>query len=164
MGLAAAALALVAIPSAATAMRRVDLAPQEAPIRFAYRPGLTLAQRRAGMEKFTVERRVAAYLDSLRLPRGSVLLDVAFGFPIVLDSGNPKQFVIPPDRDFEAALAAPQQFRLRYFLAVPNAGLGTIDAINRAYPAAFRTGASLGRLVQEFAGRDSVWRLYRVGG
>ena len=47
---------------------------------------------------------VATYVDSSGTSRGEVLLDVSSGFPIVLLSRNPTQFVITTDRDFQAAV------------------------------------------------------------
>ena len=159
------ALGLVApgIPTAAATMRDRLLGPQEWKLaRTVERTDAPLAERRRAVEPFWVERDVAAHLDGLGLDDGSVLVDVAFGFPIVLASDHPEQFVIPSDRDFEAALANPSQAGIDYVLAVPNRGLGQVDALNRAYPGVFDDGAGLGAMVEEFRGAGIGWRLYRV--
>ncbi len=65
---------------------------------------------------FQHDRAVARYLDSLDLPDGAVLSDVAFSYAIVLTSENPKQFVVTSDLDFDQAVADPVQFRVGYVL------------------------------------------------
>ncbi len=65
---------------------------------------------------FQHDRAVARYLDSLDLPDGAVLSDVAFSYAIVLTSENPRQFVVTSDLDFDQAVADPVQFRVGYVL------------------------------------------------
>jgi hypothetical protein len=110
---------------------------------------------------------VARYLDAHQLPDGSVMVDSFTGFPIVLASGNPRQFVITNDRDFPLALNDPAGFGVEYIL-VPSpkyqASLPSLDAVNRTYPTLYASGANLATLVREFddpKGRAD-WRLYRV--
>jgi hypothetical protein len=103
--------------------------------------------------------RIAASIDSLDLPSGSVLLDVAHGNPIVLMSAHPDRFVITPDRDFERVVADPITFDVRYIL-VTN---GALDAVNRAYPTLYATGAGFTTLVETYDEPGSAgWRLYRI--
>jgi hypothetical protein len=103
--------------------------------------------------------RIAAAIDTLDLSSGSVLLDVAIGNPIVLQSAHPDWFVITPDRDFERVLADPVTFGVRYVL-LTNSGL---DAVNRAYPALYATGAGFATLVETYDEPGSAgWRLYRI--
>jgi Dolichyl-phosphate-mannose-protein mannosyltransferase len=108
---------------------------------------------------------VGETLDAMHLPYGSVLLDVFLGFGIVVNSDNPHQFVITPDRDFKAVLADPAAFGVRYLLVPPpDRELGELDAINRQYPSIYADGAGIATLVREF---DEfwpyfAWRLYRL--
>lgn len=105
---------------------------------------------------------VARAIDALGLPSGSVLVDVATGFPIVLQSQRPTQFVITPDRDFPAILADPLAFRVRYLLVPDDRYLGTLDALNRHYPGLYEDGAGIGKLVAAFESASFSWRLYLV--
>ena len=118
------------------------------------------------LPQYAIGGEVATYLDHMRLPPGSVLVDVFLGFPIVLESTSPQQFVITPDRDFKAVLNDPQAFSAKYILVPPPTGLGALDAVNRRWPGIFETGAGIGRLVADFdvalAGSHLQWRLYAV--
>jgi hypothetical protein len=107
--------------------------------------------------------RVAAAIDALDLSKGTVLLDVATGNAIVLQSAHPDWFVITPDRDFDQVLADPASFGVRYMVVIGNTGEGALDALNRAYPTLYATGAGFARLVGEYneAGAGG-WRLYRI--
>jgi len=124
------------------------------------------------VRSFAGERIVAAHLDTLQLPDGSVALDVFLnGFAIVTQSDSPRQFVITPDRDFDAILADPAAFGVQYLLAPDNAGQGVLDAVNRAYPglvpsepSAPRSGhrvATLDRMFPQL-GTSGRWWLFRV--
>ena len=106
---------------------------------------------------------VAANLDRRHLARGSVLVDVATGFPVVLRSNDPTQFVITPDRDFEAAVADPTSFGVEYLL-VPGGGSAVLDAISRAHPGVYADGGGIGELVGDFSDGTGAggWRLYRL--
>jgi hypothetical protein len=114
---------------------------------------------------YQTEREVATYLDALTLPKGSVLVDTFIGSAIVLNSSREQQFVITSDRDFQVSLSDPQGSGIRYVLVPPPAGLGTLDAVNRAYPGFYESGDGLGVLVREFVNQGDAsrdWRLYRV--
>ena len=110
---------------------------------------------------YATARKVAEYLDNLHLGPGRVLLDTFTGFPVVLSSNNPQQFVITSDRDFAVKLADPAGTRVAYLLAPPDEPL---DALNRRYPSLYRTGAGIADFMNEFraAGDPGVWRLYHV--
>ena len=110
---------------------------------------------------YATAREVAQYLDNLHLGPGKVLLDTFTGFPVVLSSNNPQQFVITSDRDFAVKLADPAGTRVAYLLAPPDEPL---DALNRRYPSLYRTGAGIADFVHEFraVGDPGVWRLYHV--
>jgi hypothetical protein len=109
---------------------------------------------------------VSQYLDAMDLPRGAVLVDVFLGFPIVLQSDKPTQFVITPDRDFIPAVTDPETFDVQYILVPPSGGLGNLDAIKRQWPGIYQNGAGVGELVHEFdlpgLSDGFKWRLYRV--
>jgi hypothetical protein len=107
----------------------------------------------------TQTRRAAAAIDRLDLAPGSVLMDTATGNPVVLQSAHPDWFVITPDRDFERILADPVTFGVRYVVVTDSA----LDAVNRAYPGLYATGAGMATLVGTYneAGTGG-WRLYRL--
>ncbi len=105
---------------------------------------------------------LAELVDGLHAPRGSVLVDAATSYPLVLRSQRPQQFVIPSDRDFRAALANPGLFGLRYFVVALDQGIGTVDAINRAHTGAYENGGGVGRLVGEVSAPGLGWRVYEV--
>jgi hypothetical protein len=155
-------LALVAVPVSTNAMFDSRLAREEAP-KIA---GLVAGDRLMPGERrqFLVAGEVARYLDAQNLPDGSVVIDVALGFWIVLQSENPKQFVITPDRDFERIVADPAAFDARYLIASPPYGLGGLAALERAHPGLYVAGAGIGELVRTFGDEDQgvAWRIYEV--
>ena len=113
------------------------------------------------VRQYRVGRQIAGYLDALDLPVGAVLVDVFTGFPIVLQSDNPRQFVVTSDRDFQAVVRDPVIFGVRYLLVPPSGGFGDLDAIARAHPAIYQLGPAEGRLVREFGDAPGTgWRLY----
>lgn len=101
----------------------------------------------------------AAFLDDLDLGSGEVLVDAAQGFPIILQSADPRQFVITPDRDFDATLEDPAIYGVRYLL-VPRSG--SLDALSQRYPGIYATGAGFGPLVAEFTSGSHGWRIYEI--
>jgi hypothetical protein len=136
------------------------------PSSYATRLDPKLGEGRAQQGQMNVRRaeisaEVVRWLDRQNLPRGSVLLDVATGFRVMLQSRRPEQFVITPDRDFNAALANPGPHGIRYLVVPTNMVLDQLDAINQAYPALYDTGAGVGTLVFEASHPEEQWR-YRV--
>jgi hypothetical protein len=113
--------------------------------------------------QYEVGREVAAYVDSLGLRDGQVLVDVSSGFPVVLQSMRPRQFVITTDRDFQAALASPQSFGVRYLLVPEDVGYAQLDALNRAYPGIYSNPSGIGTIVRTFSSGGNSWRLIDVG-
>ena len=106
---------------------------------------------------------VARELDARHLQDGSVLIDVATGFPVVLRSSNPRQFVITPDRNFEAAVADPASFGIQYIVIPARSSLGALDAISRRHPLLYSNGDGIAQLLREFdSDAGMTWRLYRV--
>ncbi|MFD4183768.1 ABC transporter, partial [Rhodococcus sp. NPDC058514] len=123
------------------------------------------AKQRAIVDTFATERQIADHLDKMNLPEGSVLMDTVYGFAIVAASKNPKQFVVPSDRDFVGALNDPAGHGVEYILAIPTEGRGASDVVNRRYPTIFDNGGNVASLVLEIpnTGADQpTWRMYRV--
>jgi hypothetical protein len=117
----------------------------------------------ASVQQAAVGSAVARYIDDLDVPDGSVIVDIALGFPIVLQSSHPHRFVITPDRDFERILADPASFKARYLLVPSGAGYSARDAVTRAYPRLFDDGDGFSHLVAQFGSGTFAWRLYEVG-
>ena len=113
---------------------------------------------------YVVAREAAAYIDNLHADRGSVLIDVATGYPIVLQSRNSTQFVITPDRDFPQTLRDPSSFGIRYIFVPRGEGYASVDAIRRTYPTIYDDGGGFAKLVAEFGtgGDFEAWRLYEL--
>lgn len=157
---------LVTLPVTAASMLDPDIAVEErrdlAPV--LSRLGLPELAGTGGLP-LAGERRIAAHLDALDLGEGTVLLDVFLGFPIVLASRHPSQFVVTNDRDFEQILADPALFGVRYVLTVPPEGLGAVDAVNRQHPGIYVGGAGIATAPRDFpvAGSKGLpWRLYEI--
>jgi hypothetical protein len=128
-------------------------------------PASTRLEAETAARTFRTEPDVAAYLDSLELPDGSVVTDTLYGYAVVLSSDHPRQFVIPSDHDFVNILNDPVEYEVSYFLTVPNSGRGTTDAVNLRYPTIYQDGADVAVLELEFVndGSDQPdYRLYRV--
>jgi hypothetical protein len=157
------ALALAAIPLSINTLFDPRLAREEAyHLRGLVAPGAIIPDEQ---RRFEIGRDVAQYLDAQNLPRGSVVVDVALGFWVVLQSEHPEQFVITPDRDFEPIVADPAMFDARYVLVSPASGLGGFGAVERAHPGLYQNGAGIGELAAEFVhptDGDVAWRVYEV--
>jgi hypothetical protein len=165
MGLAAVALVALAVPTGGLTMLDPGQNPQYGGEAFQLRPILFPAEALAKYTPFgqyQVGLQAASYLDGLQLARGTVLVDGAMGFPIILESNNPTQFVTTPDRDFQQALLDPVSFGVRYLLVPEDVGYQSLDAINRAYPGVYQTGAGISRLVRQFSAGGNNWRLYEI--
>jgi hypothetical protein len=157
------ALALVAVPVGVNSMFDSRLAREEAP----KLAGLIAGDRLMPGERrqFLVAGELARDLDARNLPRGSVVVDVALGFWIVLQSDRPEQFVITPDRDFERIVADPAAFGAQYLLVSPPTGLGGLGALERAHPGLYETGGGIATLIGTYGDARTTgvaWRLYRV--
>ncbi|GAB7036242.1 MULTISPECIES: hypothetical protein [Catenuloplanes] len=116
------ALAAAAIPAALVTLGTPELAREESEWFTA-----SGAARTAALAD--VNATVAADLDRLALPDGAVVTDAAYAFGVILASDNPRQFVITPDRDFPATLAAPRESGARYLLI---SARGAADAVRRS--------------------------------
>lgn len=168
---AAVALVLaVSIPSTAWAMSLPTYAPQEYALAAILRPDPDSVSQRRAIERrivatFSTERRIAAFLDGLDLPPGSVITDTVFGFAIVAASKKPDTFVVPSDEDFVRRLNDPIQLGVRYLLAVPTTGRGVSDALNVRYPTLYETGADIATLALEVPNDGDGqpdWRIYQT--
>jgi len=166
-GVVAVLSVVIGVPVGVSTIRDDHLAREEAHqirglIADPSRPGDVPAERK----QLLVGRAVAGYLDSLHLADGKVLVDVALGFPVVLQSGELRQFVITPDRDFPQVLAAPVTFGVDYILVPPGGGLGGLDAVGRQFPGLYQNGGGLPvTLVREWTAEGTTavgWRLYRI--
>jgi hypothetical protein len=167
--LAVATLLLPALLVAPRSLASPTTAPQEYATLVSLLPSNAPASTRLEAETaartFRTEPDVAAYLDSLELPDGSVVTDTLYGYAVVLSSDHPRQFVIPSDHDFVNILNDPVEYEVSYFLTVPNSGRGTTDAVNLRYPTIYQDGADVAVLELEFVndGSDQPdYRLYRV--
>lgn len=119
---------------------------------------------RGELGQFVSDRRVAAYLDAQRLPRGSVLVDAAPGYAVVLASAHPSRFVITPDQDFDRVVSDPVAAGVRYVLTIRDPG--GLDAVATHFPHLYETGGGFSRFVREFRPPRGVqghtWRVFRV--
>jgi hypothetical protein len=165
MGLTAVALIALAIPIGAATMLDPGQNPQYGGEAFQLRPLLFANEPPSPYTpfgQFDVGRQAATYLDGLHLGNGEVLVDGAMGFPIILESSNAAQFITTPDRDFQEALLDPASFHVKYFLVPEAVGYQSLDAVNRAYPGIYDTGAGVGHLVVGFSSGGNSWRLYQL--
>ena len=160
---AACLMLLAAVPTTLGAMLTARTGPEEMPVLRAIVGHPTFVATPSS----AIATAVAQYLDGRYLGDGSVLVDSFTGFPVILTSRSPRQFIITSDRDFALALANPTSFGVRYLLLpAPADGnfLGSLDALNRAFPGLWPSGAASGALEREFVGptKRVEWRLYRV--
>jgi hypothetical protein len=161
-------LAVASLPISAIGMSDRSVAPTQSdelsPVfNFVHHPGAGLVALRRNV----TERAVAHAVDALHLGSGKVLLDVFVGYPIVLYSDRPNQFVIPSDRDWRVAISDPASDGVEYFLVPsPTNPLAALDDLNRTYPGIFQTGAGIGQPVATFPGigHSGAWRLFQVVG
>lgn len=164
---------VIGVPVSGAAMLSPSLSQEQHALRAAVLPGLGYAdpdlrlEQEAIVASFDTERRLAAYLDSLGLPEGSVLMDTVQGFPIIASTDRPDQFVIPSDRDFVTILNDPAGHGVQLLLTIPDDGRGAADALNLRYPMIFENGAGIATLEMEVinSGHDRpTWRVWRVDG
>jgi hypothetical protein len=166
MGLAAVALVALAVPVGASSMLDPGQNPQYGGEAFQLRPVLFPNEpigQYTPFGQYQVGREAAQYLDSMHLGNGQVLVDGAMGFPIILESAYPTQFITTSDRDFQQALLDPVSFGVKYLLVPEAVGYQSLDAINRAYPGIYKSGATVApTLVAQFDAGGNNWRLYQV--
>lgn len=154
---------LVAIPAQARVLTdtSLNLAREEAPmLRALLRPAQANADDESYLHLYDTERAIAAHIDALDLPDGSVLGDSAYIYPMLLATARPRQYVITSDPDFTKAVADPSGHGIQYILV---SSRGSSDAVQLANPDLFSRGAGIATLAGEWQGyRLGTWRLYRV--
>jgi hypothetical protein len=161
-------MATLSVPIATAGMVSNQLNHSEAyALQAAISRGRLTPEQMKASRRFVVERQVAAYVDSLHLKRGAVLVDDFVGFAVVQASSRSDQFIIPSDRDFKASLSDLAGSGVQYLLVpAPNSlQLGSLDAVNSEYAHVYDTGAGLGVLDRTFidhSGTRDDWRIYRV--
>lgn len=146
-------LVFATFPAMVSVLRDSNLSREEA-------QWVTAGGRAHTRDLARVNAEVAADLDAMHLPDGAVITDVAYAFGVVLASTAPHQFVITPDRGFQAVLTDPAAHHVRYLLLSAN---GPADAVRIA-----RYGQSLSaiptkgvRIWHDEAG-DAQWNLVPV--
>jgi len=169
LGILATTGLLVSWPTAVRAMSDHSLNPSEAAalgsVGARVSPRTATEEQRRALRRYQTEQGIARNLDRMKLPDGAVLVDDFSAFAVVLASDHSRQFVITADRDYRQILAHPARSGIGYILVPSSQRLGILDAIVRAYPGIYDTGAGLGALVREFkqTGDTGIdWRLYRV--
>jgi hypothetical protein len=165
MGLSGVLLIALAVPVGAVVMLDPGMNPGYGGEAFQLRP-IFFPNEPLGeytpFGQYQVGRQASTFIDAMHLGSGAVLVDGAMGFPIILESSNPTQFITTSDRDFQQALLDPVSFRVKYLLVPEAVGYQSLDAINQAYPGIYRTGAGISQLVTQFSAGGNNWRLYRV--
>jgi hypothetical protein len=88
------------------------------------------------------------YLDSLKIPRGGLMVDNFDGCvpDLILESRNPNQFTIPNDVNWLDLFGAPYQHGIRYMIVERPGGLGNLDQLNREYPSLYADGGGFATL------------------
>jgi hypothetical protein len=165
LGVASVGFLALAIPFGAATMLSPGSNPQYGGEAFQLRPILFPSEpagQYSPFGQYEVGRQAATYLDALHLGNGAVLVDGAMGFPVILESDNPTQFITTSDRDFQEALLDPVSFKVSYLLVPEDIGYQSLDALNRAYPGIYENGAGIGPLAAEFSAGGNTWRLYQV--
>lgn len=163
-------LSLLAVPITGWAMLTPSLSSQQYSLRYLLDAhpdarDVDAVSARKIIASFSTERELAAYLDRMDLPEGSILVDTVYGFGVLAASAHPKRFVVPSDQDFTTILNDPAAAGVEYLLTVPNSGRGESDALNRRYPTVYDNGGTIATLEFEVpnVGADQPnWRIYRV--
>lgn len=120
--------------------------------------GDTIPQSEAAVAK------LAKQLDGLHLRHGAIMVDnfTTCIVPLILDSTDPREFIIPNDQDYQAKLGVPYQDGVRYFL-VPNPATNPLDALDRQFPGLYNTGQGLAKLDQQInLPGCPAFRLYKL--
>lgn len=161
LGIVAVAVVAVSFPAQIIGMQNARLGREEA----GQLHGLSSSLAPHGYAEtgaFAIQRSEASWLDAQHLPNGSVLLDTAYSFAVVLASDHPRQFVIDSDYDFDAAIADPVTFRVRYVI-VPDPRHYPHDRINQVQGQLFDSGGPGMKLAKEFVDpRLGTFRVYAV--
>ncbi len=165
-GLLAFVLVVPALPTTAIAMSNTVVGQGELEeLGFIFDNPLSKTDHQ-NLDRWAVIQRLTNYVNHMRIPNGSIVADTFTAcFPNVdLNVNNPRVFVITNDRDFQRVLADPLAFHARYLLVPIPGQESSLNALNRAYPTLYATGAGFAVLVHQFQGVSScpTERLYRV--
>ena len=110
-------------------------------------------------QRWVAEREIAAWLDRRDPGEGTVLIDSAYGYAIILSSANPRQFVITSDRDFQTSVDDPRSNGIKYIVVQAEK---PADAVQVRWPTLFADGAGIGILQRSWEAIDGEWRVYAV--
>jgi hypothetical protein len=109
---------------------------------------------------------IDGYLAAMHLSNGQILMDdfSSCAPDLIVQSDQPRLFVIPNDRDFERTLAAPLTFHAHYMMVPQPVGQSSLEVIGRTYPNIWANGDGIATLVHNFpaGGACPDFRLYRV--
>jgi hypothetical protein len=156
---------LLAIPIAWRAMLDPRIGLQEEFLNAVVHPRTDPPSLDPTLTAFGPSEALARRLDSMRLPRGSVLIDIFQGNPVFVRSDDPYQFVLDSDYDFLRDLDDPARYGIRYIVEYPpqeGNNLGQSYAVNRRYPSMWTNGAGIATLAfSEGQGAGTI-RVYRV--
>lgn len=111
------------------------------------------------LQTFGAEQEIAAWIDREDPGEGTVLADSAYAYPIIMNSAEPRQFVITSDYDFQSRLENPRDQGIKYILVQADR---PADAVQVRWPKMFVDGAGLGTLVNSWDTPQGEWRLYVV--
>lgn len=131
---------------------------QYGPLSNDFSAAVTSALQDRPVNTFGAYTPIARYFD--RHPHMLVLADTFMMFPIVLRAHNPRQFVVTSDPDFQSILHYPLG-RVNAILVPSPQGVGSLDSVNRAWPAMWQGKVPWAKLVPGFPGGGLV-RLYTV--
>src|SRR5690606_4430726 len=96
-----------------------------------------------------VDREVAAYLVE-QLPGALVLMDSYTAFTVILNSNNPKRYVITSDYNFQDALHDSIAHGIDFILTPKPNPSSALSAENRLYPRFYEQGTAWTALYKVF--------------
>ncbi|MCR8632579.1 ArnT family glycosyltransferase [Paenibacillus radicis (ex Xue et al. 2023)] len=111
-------------------------------------------------QRTKLDRSIAVWLDE-NLPDATILTDSAAAYMILVNSKQPKKFIITSDEQFRSSVKDPIGTGVDYIL-IPR--LPVYSTINSEYPKLFDSGSSWTTLYKSFQdkGQNYEWRLYKV--
>ncbi|WP_035121705.1 glycosyltransferase family 39 protein [Cohnella panacarvi] len=117
---------------------------------------LTIKTTNEHYQRQLVERDLARWIEvSID---GTVLTDSASAFTILVNSREPRKYLITSDYDFRDAVLRPLDYAIDYIL-IPKPLNNVQSTINMQYPDLYEKGAEWVELEREFGG---LWKLYRI--
>ena len=158
------AMLLIALPIAWKAMLDPRIGIQESWLRSVSDPRSYPPDQNAYLTAWNSDASLASMLDSMRLPRASVLIDTFNGSGVVVRSTHPGQFVITSDYDFLRDLNDPGGNGIRYIVDYsPNGPAQAVyNAVNVRYPSMWSDRSPVASLTFSVGtGADQI-RVFRV--